>query len=100
MMCLFDRGLTPHLGESFYKAFVNLNMNGTSIFNSMPLVLFSFMYQTNIPMIYSELQVKTPKTMWSVMFYGTAGASVAYILAGVFGYVTFAANPEVDNLMS
>lgn len=56
MMCLFDRGVTPHLGENFYRAFSNVGVNGAGVFNSIPLVLFSYMYQTNIPMIYHELE--------------------------------------------
>jgi amino acid permease len=48
------------------------------------------MYQTNIPMIYAELEKKSMKSMWKVMFFGTIGATVSYLLAGMFGYVTFA----------
>jgi amino acid permease len=56
MICLFDRGVNPDIGESFYRAFTNININGNSFFNSLPLVMFSYMYQTNIPMIYKELE--------------------------------------------
>lgn len=38
--------------------------------------------------------------MWKVLLYGTAGASAAYILAGVFGYTTFSTSPIVEQLMN
>ncbi len=44
MICLFDRGVNPDIGESFYKAFTNISINGNSFFNSLPLVMFSYMY--------------------------------------------------------
>lgn len=66
----------------------------------MPLVIFSFMFQTNIPMICAELEHKDPKIMWKVLSYGTTGASIAYILAGIFGYVTFSTYANIDELMN
>ena len=38
--------------------------------------------------------------MWKVLFYGTVGASIAYVMAGVFGYSSFAANKDVDEMMN
>jgi amino acid permease len=98
--CLFDRGVNPDLGESFSKAFTNLTLTGAGIFNSLPLVIFSFMYQTNLPMIYQELEEKNTKQMWKILFYGTVGACFLYLLAGIFGYITFAADPKIDDLMN
>ena len=63
------------------------------VFNSLPLVIFSYMYQTNIPMIYSELKKKNMRSMKKIMGYGTAGATIAYLMAGIFGYATFAQYP-------
>ena len=57
------------------------------------------MYQTNIPMIYVELEKKDLKGMWSVMLYGTVSATIAYFMAGVFGYVTFAAMGNCEEIM-
>lgn len=95
VICLVDRNETPDLGESFKVAIENFHITPAGVFNSLPLVIFSYMYQTNIPMIYTELEKKDLKSMWKVMVYGTVGATIAYIFAGVFGYVTFAANPNV-----
>ena len=41
-------------------------------------------------MIYGELEKKNKKNMWTVMLFGTIGATIAYMMAGIFGYVTFA----------
>jgi amino acid permease len=57
------------------------------------------MYQTNIPMLYVELEKKNARQMNKVMAIGTVGATVLYIMAGVFGYAAFALNPELDRLM-
>jgi len=49
------------------------------------------MYQINIPAIYSELADKSPKKMNKVLLLGTLGTSFLYIIAGIFGFVAFAA---------
>jgi amino acid permease len=36
--------------------------------------------------------------MWKVMRNGTIGATLAYLLAGIFGYATFADDPRVKFL--
>jgi len=61
------------------------------IFSSLPLIIFSYMYQVNIPAIYHELETKSLRQAKKVIFTGTAMAALAYITAGLFGYVAFAA---------
>lgn len=99
LICLTDRDVTPDFGHSFDIAINNFDISVFGVFNSLPLVIFSYMYQTNIPMIYVELEKKDLKHMWKVMRNGTVGATVAYFLAGVFGYTAFAANFRVKELM-
>lgn len=99
-ICLVDRDVTPDLGKSFETAVENFDISVMGVFNSLPLVIFSYMYQTNIPMIYVELEKKDLKHMWKVMRNGTIGATIAYTLAGVFGYVTFAMDPFVKQKMN
>ena len=98
-ICIFDRRVTPDLGHSFDVAFKNFDITAFGVFNSLPLIIFAYMYQTNIPMIYAELEKKDLKHMWKVMRNGTIGATVAYWLGGLFGYTAFAANPNVKQLM-
>ena len=57
------------------------------------------MYQPNIPAIYHELKSKNMMNMQKVLWIGTGIATVVYILVGMFGYVTFAMNPQVDEIM-
>ena len=99
MICLTDRSVTPDLGPSLETAFKNFDISVMGVFNSIPLVIFSFMYQTNIPMIYVELEKKDLPHMWKVMRNGTVGATIAYLLAGIFGYATFANYKDVDARM-
>ena len=88
--------MTPDLGSSFDTGFKNFNISAFGIFNSLPLIIFAYMYQTNIPMIYHELEKKDLNNMWKVLKFGTIGATFAYFLAGVFGYVAFANYPNVN----
>ena len=74
-----------------------LSING--VFNSLPLIIFSYMYQPNIPAIYHELKARNIMNMQKVLAIGTLLATCAYIMTGMFGYVTFASNPNVDSIM-
>jgi len=98
-ICLFDRAVTEDLGHSFDVAIKNFNITVFGIFNSLPLIIFAYMYQTNIPMIYAELEKKDLKHMWKVLRNGTIGATFAYWCGGVFGYTAFAAKNNVKELM-
>ena len=98
-VCLVNRQITPDLSTSLQTAATEFNLTATGIFNSFPLIVFSFMYQPNLPSVYSELQTKTTKTMWRVIIAATLIAVICYTLAGYFGYATFAAYPNVDAIM-
>ena len=73
----------------------NNNITVHGIFTSMPLIVFSYMYQPNIPAIYHELTNKSIKKMNYVLFFGTLLATVMYILCGLFGYATFSNHRSV-----
>ena len=83
-------GTSPTVNEGFKAAHDQTKITGKGIFNCLPLVIFSFMYQVNIPAIYSELADKSLTTMNKVLVFGTLGASFLYIFAGIFGFVAFA----------
>lgn len=57
------------------------------------------MYQPLIPAIYHELNNKSVQKMDKILYMGTIMASVAYIMCGVFGYVTFSNHKNVEALM-
>ena len=60
----------------------------------MPLIIFAYMYQVNIPMIYKELERRNQKQMSKVLLTGSSSAIVLYTLVGLFGYLTFVAVPD------
>lgn len=68
-------------------------------FNSLPLIIFSYMYQPNIPALYSELKKREIKNMQKVLGLGTLLASCVYIVCGIFGFATFALNTKCCDIM-
>ena len=80
-----------------YSESWNITIQG--IFNSLPLIIFSYMYQPNIPAIYHELKRKTMVNMSKVLWIGTGLATVVYVMVGMFGYITFALNDNVEEIM-
>lgn len=87
---VLDRGSSETLASGFKAGVTMSHLSVTGIFTSLPLIIFSYMYQVNIPAIYQELETKTLLQAKKVIFSGTALAAVAYITAGIFGYVAFA----------
>ena len=69
-----------------------------SIFAALPYIIFSFMYQQTIPLIYHEMKVKTMANFKIVLITGTVIATLVYICVGIFGYVTFASRDNVNKL--
>jgi len=61
----------------------------------MPLMIFAFMNQTNIPIIYKELENRSNKTMSGVLQKGTVAALILYAMVGIFAYLSFAPTPNV-----
>ena len=51
------------------------------------------MYQVNIPMIYVELENKSPKQMSKVILAGSLILVILFCFVGVFGYATFVNKP-------
>lgn len=67
---------------------------------SFPLIIFSYMQQIGIPMIFDELKTKTYKQMRNVTLSGTCFVSFFYVMIGFFGYAVFLAPPDSDELCS
>ena len=63
------------------------------IFGSFPLIIFSFLYQPNIPAIYTELRHKSLQRIDKVLVLATIISVSIYVIVGIFGYVTFADLP-------
>lgn len=67
----------------------------SGIVTSMPLIIFAYMYQVNIPLIYKELERRNNKTMSGVLLKGSVAAIVLYAMVGIFAYLTFVKTPNV-----
>ena len=77
----------------------NSRISVDGIFNSLPSIVFLYMYTPNIPAIYHELTDKSMKKMSIVLFVGTTLATIIYFLVGFFGYATFVRNDGLKKLM-
>lgn len=89
--CILNHGTSPSVSAGFKAAHSGNQLSVAAIFNSLPLIIFAFMYQINIPAIYNELEEKSMKSMTNVLSYGTVGAGTLYSITGIFGFVAFAA---------
>lgn len=58
------------------------------------MILFAYMYQVNIPMIYYELERRNQKRMSKVVSRGSIGGIFIYASVGIFGYLTFVNNED------
>ena len=87
------------LSASLDQYAAKYNATAMGIFESFPLIVFSFMYQPNLPAVYQELKNKTYSSMWKVIIFATLIACVCYGFAGYFGYATFACNDDVKTIM-
>ena len=88
---LLDRGTSTTIADGFKEGKEKAEVSLNGIFNSLPLVFFSYMYQANIPAIYTELEKPSMSSITKVLAVGTILAAIGYIFAGMFGYVAFAA---------
>jgi len=93
---LLDHGTSEKLSDGFNLGLERASISAAGIFDSLPLIIFGFMYQVNVPAIYSELTVKSVANGKKVLYYGTTMACVAYIVAGIFGFAAFASGTDLD----
>ena len=52
LTCLTNHKVNPDLKESLRIATTEFDVSLAGIFNSFPLIVFSFMYQPNLPAVY------------------------------------------------
>ena len=93
-----DHGTSTSVSAGFKAGHDKAELSLMGFFGSLPLIIFSYMYQVNIPAIYQELEVKSMYGAKKVIFLGTALAAVVYITAGIFGYIAFADGSTTDQL--
>lgn len=93
-MALFflNRNVVPDIGKNLRRAeYFKLSPHG--IIHGIPYIVYAYMYQPNIPMIYRELNYKSYRRMEKVITRGAGSVVVLYVLAAVFGYLGLASNP-------
>ena len=88
-----DKTVVPDPGHNL-KDMQPFVFSFEGLVTTTPLIIFAYMYQVNIPMIYVELERRNSKTMSKVISVGSGVAVLFYILVGVFGYATFVDHPE------
>jgi amino acid permease len=93
---ILDHGTSEQLSDGFSKGTERASISAAGIFDSLPLIIFGFMYQMNVPAIYNELSEKSVQKGKKVLYLGTSLACIAYIIAGIFGFTAFASGTDLD----
>jgi len=70
-------------------------ISSTGLLNSVPFVVFSYMFQPAIPIIYIELENRSYKRMWKVVFSLTVLVTTFYFLMSTFGYLGVVHQPHM-----
>ena len=91
----FDRKTVPSVEAAWErsKLFV-FSFNG--IVDSVPLIVFAFMFQVNVPQIQEELERQNYRRMRTVLSWGVFLTFLLYVGTGVFGYLSFDLHPTRD----
>jgi amino acid permease len=84
-----DKDLVPDY-QSNLQTIKAFRISYDGFLSTFPFIIFAYMYQVNIPMIYVELEKRNSKQMAKVISSGSSVAVLFYILVGVFGYACFA----------
>lgn len=83
-----SKRMVPDIGKNL-KEMKPFKLSYEGVVSTVPLIVFAYMYQVNIPMIFVELEKRNSKQMSTVIKWGSSIAVLFYILVGVFGYATF-----------
>ncbi|CAI2366833.1 unnamed protein product [Moneuplotes crassus] len=92
-LMFFDKTIVPDMSKSIAQADY-LILSWDRVANALPFVVFSFMYQPNMPIIYTELNQKSYSKMNKVVTYGTTIGVVLYITVSTFGYLGLVGDEE------
>jgi len=95
MLFFVDRSLVPNIGKNIVEAaYFKTSYNG--MVSAIPFVVFAFMYQPNIPIVYRELKVQTYASMSKVVLFASLIVVSVYIAAATFGYLGLVNQPELQ----
>jgi amino acid permease len=74
-------------------------LNPWSIIETIPFIVFLYMYQALLPQAYRELKKRSLDQMDQVVISASVAMILVYIVVGLFGYLTFSDSLE-SNLLS
>ena len=91
MICVrfFDGSYRASGQESLVASDVEYFNLSSGILPALSIILGALMYQMNVPVLYQELQQRTPKRMVSTAVGAYALVATLYCSAGMLGYMTF-----------
>ena len=89
-----DKKLVPNVGDNISKAsYFTVSFEGIS--SSIPFVVFSYMYQPCLPLIYHELQNKNKFRMRKVIIIASILVIILYSIESSVGYLGVVGNPNL-----
>ena len=89
--CMLGQGTSQTVGDGFRLGSERAKIDIHGIFTSLPLVIYAYMYQVNVPAIYNELSNPNLSNIKTALIIGTTLAVIVFIFVGMFGYAAFAA---------
>ena len=70
----------------------------SGISGAFPLIIFAYMYQVNVPALYSEMEKPDEASFAMVLGCGSGVAVLFYLMVGIFGYAIFASPENLGEL--
>lgn len=93
-----DKKLVPDIGKNIEKAeYFKVSFYGIS--SSIPFVVFSYMYQPSLPLIYHELQNKSKANMRKAIIIASVIVIIIYSIESSVGYLGVISQPELLNTL-
>ena len=93
-----DKKLVPDIGKNIEKAeYFKVSFYGIS--SSIPFVVFSYMYQPSLPLIYHELQNKSKANMRKAIIIASVIVIIIYSIESTVGYLGVMSQPELLNTL-
>ncbi|KAK2964412.1 Transmembrane amino acid transporter [Blattamonas nauphoetae] len=94
VICLIIRYFSPYesLNVKVEKGGLEAVHPSPSIIQTFSTLCFAFGCQQNVPIIHGEIKEKSTKRMNIITVFSVTIVGVFYMLAGIFGYMTFTSN--------
>ncbi|KAK2964626.1 Transmembrane amino acid transporter [Blattamonas nauphoetae] len=94
VICLIIRYCSPYesLNVKVEKGGLEAVHPSPSIIQTFSTLCFAFGCQQNVPIIHGEIKEKSTKRMNIITVFSVTIVGVFYMLAGIFGYMTFTSN--------